>query len=353
MKTIQSNTVKTSSVFKNIEIGEELYISDKLSIVNGSALLVSIVEVNQKYNKIELKSGRIVKLSKHDKILCAIGSRMASDGMCGIIPEGNVNIGTEIAVLNIGGLVGQQISYNKSIGSPTYCKIIGQVVLKDGANVNITEKPRIQPSSQLNNKIPIVGYVGTSMNSGKTTVMSDTINIMKNNGIKIAAIKVTGVAAQKDIYSFTDYGASIGLSFLDCGLLSTCCIDKDRVIQSTKGLINHCNQLEDVDIIFLEFGDCLYGQYNVKELFEDNEIKKAISGLVLCAYDIPGSLKLYEDFSSMGMETLMLSGPVTNNIYTLNHSLKTMNINVQVFDNLGVNINIGALNKITNLLDKI
>lgn len=343
--------IKISSVIKNVNIGEDIFISDNLDIRSGSVLLVSIVEINHKYSSIELQSGRVVPLNKHDKVICVIGSRMASDGMCGIVPDNALSVGSEIAVLNLGGVIGKQIAYNRIIGSPTYCKIIGQVISDDGKPLNIEDYAIISMDKKIKITKPVIGYLGTSMNSGKTTVMSNVINIMKNNNINVAAIKATGVATQRDLYNFIDHGAKVANSFLDCGLLSTCNISSDVVAESTKGLINNSGNIDGIDIVFVEFGDSIYGKYNVMEILSDADIKSCFSGFVLCCYDIPGSLQLYNNVKDMQLNPIMLSGPVTNNIYTLSHALKTFNVDIPLFDNMNnVNLNTDALQPIVDLI---
>ncbi len=344
--------IKVSSALKNVNIAEEIFVSDNLDIRLGSVLLVSMVEINHKYNNIELKSGRVVPLNKHDKVICVIGSRMASDGMCGVVPDNDLSVGSEIAVLNLGGVIGKQIAYNKMIGSPTYCKIIGQVISYSEKPLNIEDYAMISMESKIQTSKPVVGYLGTSMNSGKTTVMSSIINIMKNNNINVSAIKATGVATQRDLYNFLDHGAKKANSFLDCGLLSTCNIPSATVINSIKGLINHSEKIDDIDIVFVEFGDSIYGKYNVMEALLDEDIRSSFSGFVLCGYDIPGSLQLYSHVNDMKLKPMMLSGPVTNNMYTLSHALKSFNIDIPVFDNINtLNLNIDALQPIIDLID--
>ena len=265
---------KISSITKNINLPREVMISKNIQAEMGTVLAVKVVNANTNYNILELKSGRMCVLYQGDVIPVVLGTRFAMQGMCGVVPK-ILHPGDALDVLNIAGVAGECLDYNSSVGGPVKCSVIGAILDENGKQMLLKNYQTISPASNLQNKKKIVTVVGTGMNSGKTTTASSIIQILASENKNIAVAKVTGVGAMKDVYQMIDCGCFTGASFVDCGLPSTCIEDKNLVIQSTKGIINHLNNT-DADVIFLELGDGLYGNYGVKELLLDEEIKNSI-----------------------------------------------------------------------------
>ena len=81
------NTKKIGSVLKNLQISEDLELYDEIKAQEGQLIAVKVISVNPNYNKLELISGRITELTEGDIILGALGNRIASSGMTGMVPE--------------------------------------------------------------------------------------------------------------------------------------------------------------------------------------------------------------------------------------------------------------------------
>ena len=335
---------KISSIVKNANLNREVEISQDIECKIGAILAVKIINANTKYNVLELESGRMCILNDGDVIPVALGNRFASRGMCGFAPE-SLFTGDQIDILNLGGVAGICKDYNHSIGKPVRGIVLGAIT-KNGKNLMLENIASINPATKLESKIPLITIIGTGMDSGKTTVGSLIVQMLASMGKKVGVAKLSGVGAMRDVYRMIDYGAVKGLSFVDAGIPSTCIEDKNLVIKVAKGVINELAK-DALDVIFIEFGDGLYGKYCVEDLLQDVEIRSAISLSIMCASDIPGALKLWEDCNEIGIKPALLSGPVTDNLAGI--EILKDRIKIEAFNALkgtSVNAVVEILNKI-------
>jgi hypothetical protein len=125
----------------------------------------------------------------------------------------------------------------------------------------------------------------------------------------VHAGKVTGVASIGDLLMFADNGANKTLSFLDCGLPSTCY--RDDIPQVATTLLAHLAD-ESPDLIVLEMGDGLLGEYGVEAVLENAAISNAVTGVVLAANDTVGAIAAAEHLAEVGLEVRVVVGPATD-----------------------------------------
>jgi len=335
---------KISSIVKNLNLPHKVHISDEIISEMGSILVVKVVNAKTKYNILELQSGRMSALQQGDVIPVVLGNRSAMQGVYGIVPK-NLLVGGNIDILNMGGVAGECIDYNPNVGDAVHCVVLGAIVDKNNKPLNLLNNAIVKHSDKIISKPKLIAVIGSGMNCGKTTVGSAVVQILSSQNKNISVAKVSGVGAMRDIYSMLDHGAKTGLSFVDAGLPSTCIDDKNLVINAAKGIINVLSELNP-DGIFLEFGDGLYGDYGVKELLIDKEIRESISICVLCANDIPGAVKMYQDCLEIGVKPDIISGPVTDNAIGIN-AIKNL-IGVEIFNAFRKN-SIDVIVKILNI----
>jgi hypothetical protein len=167
----------------------------------------------------------------------------------------------------------------------------------------------IFPTAELLPTAPIVAVAGSCMNSGKTVAAIEIIRQASNAGLKVAGLKLTGIACLRDTLNMQDHGAFTTASFLDCGLPST--VDCDDLPSVSKALINHVNTFEP-DLIVAELGDGIIGGYGVDQILKDDEIKNAISSLVFCASDYVGVVGGAAVLEEMGTAIDVVAGSVTD-----------------------------------------
>ncbi|EKD92985.1 MAG: hypothetical protein ACD_28C00284G0002 [uncultured bacterium] len=314
---------KIASVTKNAHLPSEVSVTSDFKPESGLLLVVEVLEDKKIYNQLELVSGRLSTLKKGDILAVALGNRKALKGFVGKIPE-QLAVGHTIHILNIGGVAGICTSENlKEVGHALSVKVLGAIT--EGKKVlTIKAFKTFEPHSTLASKIPLIVVSGTCMNVGKTTVACETIKALSQKGFTVAAAKLTGIAALRDTENMKDYGASWSVSFLDAGFTSTVQNESEGVA-ITKGAIDHLSQYKP-DVIVIEFGDGVFGEYGVMEILKDPEIQKNMGAHLGCAHDPMGATKLAEVCEQIGAPLTLISGPVTDNEVGVNFIKKFLNL---------------------------
>ena len=339
-------TNKIGSVLKNVKLKKKIITKDIIQCKVGEVVAVKVIKVNQKYNKLELFNGRQVVLTEGDVVLGCLGNRMASAGMTGVIPK-DLKPFDRIHILNIGGLIGQCKDFNILLGGPTECEVIGSIVDNKNKNINIDQFKKLKITNKLKTKVPVIAVLGTGIDSGKTTVSSFMIKVLKSYFKTVNACKLAGSAAQKDLYSFEDNGAEKVYDFVDAGLPSTNNVNPKTIVESAKSIINHTSK--NSELIFVELGDGLHGDYGTKNIIKDKEIQKIIKVYIICALDFPGAINILESLKEIGINNsyFIISGPLTNNHTVIQNSLANLKIrNIDI-------INVFKTNNHTNIFAKI
>ena len=299
---------KLASVTVNLKLEKEVGISEKIESTVGNVCVVKALEEKRVYDRVELVSGRMAKISMGDVIAGALGERRALQGFVGVIPE-CIKKGDTLQILNLGGVVGKAVSFNHDYGPPLNVEVLGMIE-RNGKILNVKDGAR-HTSGKLAKALPLVVVSGTSMNSGKTEALSRIIQALAWNGCRICAGKVTGISALKDILNMEDHGAVKALSFLDFGYPST--VDLHDVPSIAKGIINELSRYEP-EVIMLELGDGLFGDYGVREFFGDQDLMKNVACNIVCAIDPVGAWGMVQVMKSRGIPIHLVSGPVTDNI---------------------------------------
>lgn len=303
---------KIGSVTKNIPLEQEIEITTKnIPCSEGTVLAVEVMQDQKTYNELELTSGRLSKLHKGDIIIVALGRRRALRGFVGDLPT-SVKVGDIIQRLSLSGVSGICVSANKiEVGTPLPIKVLGAVVA-NGIIANIKDYKIFAPAETLKKSAPLLIVTGTCMHVGKTTVAAEMIKHATRSGLNVASAKMTGVAAMRDLEDMRDYGSVEAVSFLDAGLTSSIG-NEDTLLSVFKGALNHLNQKNNPDLIVIEFGDGILGEYGVMELIKCPEIQAATAAHIGCAYDPVGAVKLAEITAEIGMPLTAISGPITDN----------------------------------------
>ncbi len=145
----------------------------------------------------------------------------------------------------------------------------------------------IPPHVMKPRRIPVVGVVGTAMDSGKTTTAAHLIHGASRVGVRMGYAKVTGTGASGDPGVVTDAGAISVLDFTDAGYASTykvpaaeCeCILNDLVAES---------QDRQIDALVVEFADGVY-QAETAALLASPALKSCVDGVFMAAGDAMGA----------------------------------------------------------------
>jgi hypothetical protein len=194
------------------------------------------------------------------------------------------------------------------VGLPLEVEVLGAVMI-DGSPANIARNA-IPPREDLPSCPPLVVVAGTCMSAGKTAAASEIVKRFAQSGTRVAAAKLSGVAALRDTLDMEDHGAFATLSFLDCGLPSTARVaDLAPYARAILGELASRNP----DVIVLELGDGILGDYHVGSFFQHADLLAATKAVVMCANDLVaawGAKKLMEEWK---IPITVVSGPVTDN----------------------------------------
>ncbi len=298
---------KVPSILRKVTPLEEVEMSDVITPDEGLAIVVEALDHSGKNNVLEVTSGRLGKLVKGDIVPAVLGKRRALREYAGDIPA-KLKPGDELYWLCESGLVGGIQGINEHWGVPMKVKVLG-ALLEEGKTVNIKHYA-IPWKKELEKSAPIVAVLATCMDSGKTTLICKIAEHFKNNGLKIAAAKLTGVAFMQDPFKMKDNGIGNVLDFVDAGLPSTCGKSEDAV-SAACGIITEINK-KNPDLILVEFGDGIIGEYNVQSIITHPSFKKHIIMTVVAANDLMAAWGAKKKLEDLGLQIDLLTGPVVN-----------------------------------------
>jgi hypothetical protein len=228
-------------------------------------------------------------------------------GFVGDVPE-TVKAGDELHLLNLGGVIGQCSGHHSSLNDAIKVEVLGLAMNRGGTIKNIGDAA-LPARDSLGTTAPLVVIAGACMNSGKTYAATEIIQQATRAGLRVTAAKLSGIACLRDTLNMQDHGAIATASFLDCGLPST--VGAADLAPVAKAIIARLNESAP-DLIVLELGDGILGGYSVESLFEDQELRDAMSALVFCASDYVGAWGGIELFRRRGMTVDLVAGSVTD-----------------------------------------
>jgi hypothetical protein len=306
---------KIASVTQACGLGHELRISTDIPCEEGVVLVVEILNNKSTYNTLELTSGRMAKLARGDIIVGALGHRKALFGYSGHLPE-SVQPGDVIQLLNIGGVLGICDSATPDKGKPFECRVLGVVLQFPylGERIGVPARVGFKAldfNAALNTRnIPVVALAGTCMEAGKTAAACAIVSRMRHRGLVVDAFKATGVSLRRDILAMEDAGARRSMIFTDLGVVTTTpktgpALTRSMLTEMAAG---------KPDVIVFELGDGILGTYGVEAILKCDDIRSAITGLVLSANDPVaawGGVKLLRE--KFHIEPCVVTGPSTDN----------------------------------------
>ncbi len=273
----------------------------------GDVVVVRALTDSATYNMLELPSGRLAKVNPGDLLIGVLGRRRALKGFVGDVPE-TIKAGDRLHLLNMGGVIGYCTGHHSSLSDAISVEVLGLVSDEAGRVQNIADAA-LPLQTKLGKTAPIVMIAGTSMNSGKTYAATELIKQATRAGLRVAAAKLSGVACLRDTLNMADHGAFVTASFLDCGLPST--VGAVDLAPVAKAIIGRLNE-DSPDLIVLELGDGILGGYSVESLFDDVELREAMTALVFCASDYVGAWGGIELLRRRGIEIDLIAGSVTD-----------------------------------------
>jgi hypothetical protein len=244
----------------------------------GDVVVVRALTDSATYNQLELPTGRMAKINPGDVLVGVLGRRRALKGFVGDVPA-SVKTGDRLHLLNMGGVMGLCTGHHSSLSDAISLEVLGLAADATGRVLNIADAA-LPVSEKLGQTAPLVLVAGTCMNSGKTYAATELIKQATRAGLRVAAAKLSGVAALRDTLNMADHGAIATASFLNCGLPST--VDAGDLAPIAKSIIARLNESAP-DLVVIELGDGILGGYSVDSVFDDEELRAATAALVFCA----------------------------------------------------------------------
>lgn len=306
---------KIASVTQALSLKHDLRVSDEIPAEEGVVLVVEILNNKSTYNTLELTSGRMAKLGRGDIVVGALGTRRALFGYSGRVPE-TVRAGDIIQMLNIGGVLGICDSATPDKGKPFDCRVLGVVLQFPylGERIGVPARVgsrRLDLNATLEVQgVPVVALAGTCMEAGKTAAACAIVSRMRHRGLVVDAFKATGVSLRRDILAMEDAGARNTLIFTDMGVVTT---TRPTGPALTRTMLTEL-AAKKPDVIVFELGDGLLGTYGVDSILDCEDIRGALTSVVLSANDPVaawGGVKLLRE--RFHVEPSVVTGPSTDN----------------------------------------
>jgi hypothetical protein len=274
----------------------------------GDVVAVRALTDSATYNQLELPTGRLAKINPGEVLAGALGSRRALKGFVGDVPE-ELAAGDRLHLLNMGGVIGCCKGHHSSLSDAIEVEVLGFVVGEAGEVRNIADGALSLRDSLPEPCAPLVIVAGACMNSGKTFAATEVVRQATRAGLRVAAAKLSGVAALRDTLNMADHGAVATASFLDCGLPST--VGVGDLAPVAKAIIAKLNE-SSPDLVVVELGDGILGGYSVESVFDDEELRRATAALVFCASDYVGAWGGIELLGRRGIGVDVVAGSVTD-----------------------------------------
>lgn len=302
---------KIPSVFKNVPLPQEVKISDKIPAVEGSIIMVEAQQHEGKFNVLDFVGGRLGKLWQWDKIPAVLGYRRATTEFSGFVPD-IITPNDELYLLCESGVVGTISGVFEAWGRPMKVKVLGSLLDREGKVMNLKQFKLGNTTGVKSKKnIPVIVFLGTRMDSGKTTMACKIGHELHALGKKTAGVKLTGVAFTQDLVKLQDAGVSPVYDFVDMGLPSTCNGDSEEIVESSLNLLSTLKK-DNPDCILAEFGDAVLGEYHVADILKNEEFKSQIKMVVLAANDFSGIKGTMDILSGWGIDIDLVTGPIAN-----------------------------------------
>jgi len=304
---------KIASSTVHLGLSRQVVVSPEVEARAGTVIAARLLDTGGE-TTIENPQGRMMKCREGDVICGVLGRREALRGFFGDIPDA-VRAGDVLHLLNRGGVIGLCPDGHPELGRPPQLEVLGSIVRfsdlerQHGEPANIFPGPVALADPGQDLGCPVVFVVGTTMHAGKTAAACAIVRGATVAGKRVVAAKVTGVALRRDTLEMQDYGAVSAVSFSDVGFPST--IDVDVVRGAWGCLVAGASRKPDLMVV--ELGDGLMGQYGVKEVMSSPGIAEVAGAIVLSANDPVGAWGGEQLLAEIGLPTTVITGPATDN----------------------------------------
>ena len=295
---------KKSFTTRRVDFEEIVCLITDRAPAAGDLVLADVISLGH-HLKIEDVHGRRRQLYVGDTVIVAYGARYAPDQFDGVVPK---DLGP-CHLLAGGGIAGEVLARHNNTRPATQILPLGLLGDRDGDVINLRRFALSKPGKVA--RVPLtLAIVGTSMNSGKTTVAANLIRGLTRAGLRVGAAKLTGTGSGGDVWSMLDAGAEQVLDFTDVGYATTHQADHTQLIADSLSLLDHL-AVSTPDVIVFEIADGLL-QSETSMLLCAPKIRARIDGVIFTAGDSLGAVAGIQWLTERGLPLLGFSGLITS-----------------------------------------
>ena len=265
-------------------------------------VVLALVEKIGKNTTLELVEGRRCALHQGDLVVAAFGNRYATLQFEAYARSQ----GDRCDLLSMGGLCGLVESKHDSVSEPSKLRILGAIGDAEGKPVRLSDHALSPALSSRQPPPRVIGVCGTSMDAGKTYTVRSAILGLRRQRLRVAAIKLTGTASGRDMFSMLDAGATPALDFIDAGHPSTyLCSVKE--LMDVYGVLISQAAAERAECIVIEIADGLV-QRETTALLTSPRFTGSVNAWLLAANDAPGAAGAVSILKSWGITPVAITG---------------------------------------------
>ena len=242
----------------------------------GDYVVSEIDEPPQAEAFVEVRNGRMARVSMGDQVVGALGEREATLEVTGTWRE--VDDDGQMHVLTSAGLMGLLTSKSPYQSAPMSAVYRGHVFWEGEKAAMRRFAPSAEPRAFT---VPTVLMTGTSMSAGKTTAARAIIRELKQAGLRVLGAKLTGAGRYRDILSMHDAGADWMYDFVDVGLPST--VYPEREYRTRMRELLSMMAAHEPDVAIVEIGSSPLEPYNGQAAIDI--LGEAVQCTVLAASD--------------------------------------------------------------------
>lgn len=251
------------------------------------------------------RDNRKLRIYPGDQVVGVFGHRYATDAY-----EAIVDGTEELSLLTAGGMIGTVRSAHREMSRATSVSFVGYGTDRDGRRVNLKERLFHSDDHVPGPKVPLIVVVGTGMNSGKTTVLSQTLHGLSRQGLRVAAGKLTGSVSNRDVDEMGAADAASVLDFSDFGFPSTYLTDPIELAALWHTILDSSAEIRP-DVMLMEIADGLL-QRETSLILRDPEFRRRVLGVLLAADSSLAALAGLDELHRLGYSVLGVSGAFTS-----------------------------------------
>lgn len=292
----------------------------------GDVVLARVTDIG-KHTRLESPVSRRRLLFPGQEILVVYGDRYAPDQFLAQVPDSLA----PTHLVAAGGVAADVIDKHASIESATAIEPIGllgdrhgRLTLDRFAPFGSHAVPGARPATPP--RPAVIAVFGSSMNSGKSTVVGSIVNGFAGASMTVAAGKSTGTGAGNDPNQFRDAGAGTVLDFTDFGHPTTFRLGHERIREIFTRMVDELTATGP-DVVVIEVADGVY-QSETRRLLEDPAFHARVDRVVFASQDALGAVAGLQVLDAAGVMTAAVTGVVTSSPLSAREAAQVLDVPV-------------------------